>query len=213
MLLRSDIFHRLCRGRELLLEIPFEPRSIEEIAREIRISPFHFIRQFEAVFGATPHQFRIQSRLDRARLLLATGSRSVTEVCMEVGFASLGSFSRLFAERVGTSPSAYRRSARVLAQVPAGFPSALFPGCLSLMAQLPKSAFRNFREASSSPVSLECGVPFEESTYENQADQPYGGRPGQSPAVLHGGPRLSQETRDTGGSVQVAYRGLTGRTG
>jgi AraC-like DNA-binding protein len=167
MLLRNDVFRRLCRGRDLLRELPERPLSVEEIAREIRISPFHFIRQFEAVFGVTPHQFRIQSRLDRARWLLATGGYSVTEVCMEVGFASLGSFSRLFASRVGTTPSAYRRSARVLVQVPAGFPPALFPGCLSLMAQLPESAFRNFREAKPLPVPLECGVPFKESTYEN----------------------------------------------
>jgi AraC-like DNA-binding protein len=50
----------------------------------------------EALFGVTPHQFRIQTRLDAAKHLLATGHYSVTDVCMEVGFSSLGSFSALF---------------------------------------------------------------------------------------------------------------------
>jgi hypothetical protein len=59
----------------------------------------------------------------------------------------MGSFSDLFARRVGDAPSEYQRRARRIVQVPATFPQALFPGCLSLMAALPKSAFRNFREA------------------------------------------------------------------
>jgi len=152
MLLRGDLFTRLCLARGLLQEIREPQLTIGQIAKQIRVSPFHFIRLFEAVYGLTPHQFRIQSRLDQARLLLARGSHSVTDVCMEVGFTSLGSFSRLFANRVGAAPSAYRNRARVLVQVPASYPQALFPGCLSLMASLPKSAFRNFGEASVSLV-------------------------------------------------------------
>ena len=148
MVLGGDAFRRMCRARELLAEVREQPLSIQDIAREVGISPFHFIRQFEALFGVTPHQFRIGLRLDRARVLLARGGYSVTDVCMEVGFTSLGSFSGLFARRVGTTPSDYRRRARVLIQVPGGLTQELFPGCLSLMARLPASVFRNFREAS-----------------------------------------------------------------
>src|SRR5689334_9732773 len=155
MLLAYDAFDRLCRARELLSEVRDERLSIRGVALGARMSPFHFIRQFEALFGLTPHQFRIQSRLDRAKLLLAKAQHSVTEVCMEVGFSSLGSFSSLFARRVGTTPSAYQRRARVMVQVPGAFPQGLFPGCLSLMACLPASAFRNFREACGPVVPLE----------------------------------------------------------
>jgi AraC-like DNA-binding protein len=147
MLLAAYTFRNLCRARELLAESPDEHLSVKYIAREVAISPYHFIRQFEAVFGMTPHQFRIQSRLDRAKLLLAMGERSVTDVCMEVGFSSLGSFSDLFTRRFGSSPSAYKRQARTMVQVPGNFPQELFPGCLSLMGALPASAFRNFQEA------------------------------------------------------------------
>jgi len=98
------------------------------------MSPFHFIRRFESVFGTTPHQFRIQSRLERAKHLLALRDYSVTDVCMEVGFSSLGSFSALFARRFGKPPSAYRRQVWSLIAVPGELPRELAPGCLSLMA-------------------------------------------------------------------------------
>jgi AraC-like DNA-binding protein len=147
MRIRPEVFERLCRARRALAELSEGAPSVAEVARDARISPFHFIRQFDAVFGQTPHQLRIQSRLDRAKRLLAAGELSVTDVCMEVGFSSLGSFSDLFARRVGASPSAYRRRARSMVAVPGRLPRELFPGCLSLMARLPSSAFRSFREA------------------------------------------------------------------
>jgi AraC-like DNA-binding protein len=147
MLVRPEVFRRLCQARQVLTEAPETPPTIAEVAREARISPFHFIRQFDAVFGRTPRQLCIQARLERARRLLAMGDLSVTDVCMEVGFSSLGSFSDLFTRRVGESPSSFRRRARSMVQVPGGLPRELFPGCLALMSRLPSSAFRSFREA------------------------------------------------------------------
>lgn len=147
MLLARESFKNLCRARDILSDLGEDPPSIEAVAREVAISPFHFIRIFEAVFGATPHQFRLRSRLDRAKQLLAAGEHSVTDVCMEVGFSSLGSFSALFTRRVGATPSAYRRRMRAMIQVPGVLPRELIPGCFSLMGLLPESAFRSFREA------------------------------------------------------------------
>jgi AraC-like DNA-binding protein len=135
MLLRHDGFRRLCRARELLAQLDGPQPTIESLAREVGISPYHFIRQFEALFGVTPHQYRIQMRLERAKHLLAEQRRSVTAVCMEVGFSSLGSFSTLFSRRFGEAPSAFRR--RVTS-------TDLVPGCLTLMANAPD---RSFREA------------------------------------------------------------------
>lgn len=147
MLLARESFKNLCRARDILSDLDEDPLSIEEVAREVAISPFHFIRIFEAVFGATPHQFRMRSKLERAKQLLAAGDHSVTDVCMEVGFSSLGSFSVLFTRRVGATPSAYRRRMRAMIQVPGTLPRELTPGCFSLMGLLPAAAFRSFREA------------------------------------------------------------------
>ena len=129
----NDALVRLCRARDVLREVHDRTLTIDEVAREAAMSPFHFIRQFSAVFGDTPHQIRIKARLDRARHLLASGERSVTDICMEVGFSSHGSFSTLFARRVGVSPSEYRRRARSMVAVPGMAATHLFPGCLSLM--------------------------------------------------------------------------------
>ena len=132
-MLTKGVFIRLCRARDLLRETHDRPLSIREVAREADISPFHFIRQFEALFGETPHQFRIRARLGRAKDLLALTDYSVTDVCMEVGFTSLGSFSDLFARRVGAPPSVYRRQVRSIMLLPGALPRELTPGCLTLM--------------------------------------------------------------------------------
>jgi AraC-like DNA-binding protein len=148
MLLRHAGFQRLCRARDLLVEQLDPAPSIADIARDAQMSPSHLIHQFEAVFGRTPHQFRIESRLDLAKRLLADGEHSVTDVCMEVGFSSLGSFSSLFLRRIGESPSAFQRRARSLIVVPDLPPLELFPGCLTLLARLPASAASIFRSCS-----------------------------------------------------------------
>jgi AraC-like DNA-binding protein len=148
MLVGRATFRRLCAARDLLAEVTDDAPTVAAIARELRLSPHHFIRQFHAVFGATPHQWRIDARIERAKRLLALDAHSVTGVCLEVGFESLGSFSALFARRVGASPSDYRRRVRALVQVPGALPHELAPGCLSLMARLPPGAFAQFSRSA-----------------------------------------------------------------
>ncbi|HSL01724.1 MAG TPA: helix-turn-helix domain-containing protein [Rubrobacteraceae bacterium] len=72
-----------------------------------------------------PHEFLTRLRIERAKTLLASGSHNVTEVCFEVGVSSLGSFSALFANRVGLSPSEYRRHVRSGVAVPREIRGAL----------------------------------------------------------------------------------------
>ena len=162
MLLRHEGFRRLCRARELLSCLDGPQPTIEALARDVGISPYHFIRQFEALFGVTPHQYRIQARLDRAKQLLATKEWSVTAVCMEVGFSSLGSFSTLFARRFGETPSEYRQ--RVSS-------ADLVPGCLTLMAHIPNRSFREVidHEYDDTPEN------HSGSRHAHQADEHHGG--------------------------------------
>jgi AraC-like DNA-binding protein len=101
----------LGRGRDMLADIRSSDATIRDIAREAGMSHFHFIRRFEAVFGETPHQFRIREKLMEAQRLLAHG-RSVTEACLDVGFTSVGSFSTLFKRNLGVTPSVYQRQLR-----------------------------------------------------------------------------------------------------
>jgi AraC-like DNA-binding protein len=146
MLLRHEGFRKLCEARDLLRDVSQTAMTIDGIARTIGISRAHFIRQFEALFGVTPHQYRIDARLDLACDLLARGDRSVTDVCLDVGFSSLGSFSSLFARRIGEAPSVYRRRRRRFVVAGQLAPAATTqPGCLTLLAHLPSD--QTFREA------------------------------------------------------------------
>jgi AraC-like DNA-binding protein len=144
MRLDEDALRRLSRARDLLAASASP--SMAAIARLSGVSRFHFIRLFEAAFGMTPQKHRTVARVDRARRLLAAGE-SVTSVCFEVGFSSVGSFSSLFAREVGEAPSRYQRRVRALVQVPADLERLLAPGCFNLLAALPRDAFRKFREA------------------------------------------------------------------
>jgi AraC-like DNA-binding protein len=201
MTLPKAVFVRLCRARSLLRDAPDRPRAIRDVARAAAMSPFHFTRTFHAVFGETPHQFRIRTRLDRARHLLAVSDFSVTDICMEVGFTSLGSFSHLFARRVGVAPSVYRRRVRSLMRVRDALPRELTPGCLTLMG----AAFAAISEKQRPTVLAHS------ADHEDQADQHHGRRPGQGLEVLHGNLRLREEAGDPDGRVQVADRRLARR--
>src|SRR4051812_47238580 len=97
-----------------------QPLDIRALARIAHVSEAHFIRTFGATFGETPHRYLQRRRVERAMFLLRQTDRSVTEICLDVGFASLGTFSRTFREVVGRTPSQYRRNAPVEA-VPSCF--------------------------------------------------------------------------------------------
>jgi transcriptional regulator GlxA family with amidase domain len=95
------------------------PLDVPTMARTALMSPAHFSRQFRRAFGETPYAYLLTRRVERAQALLRRGDLSVTEICTEVGFTSLGSFSAKFAEVAGESPSSYRaRDHSALAAVP-----------------------------------------------------------------------------------------------
>jgi AraC-like DNA-binding protein len=105
----DDVFRRLVTIRDALRGDPAAAPRIDELARRAGLSRFHFQRRYKEAFGLTPLEDITQLRIARAKTLLATDSASITDVCLEVGYSSLGSFSTLFAERAGCPPSAWRR--------------------------------------------------------------------------------------------------------
>ncbi len=99
----------MLRARDAMDRSYAEPLDVAGLARLAHVSPAHFARTFRATFGETPHRYLQRRRIERAMFLLRTSDRSVTDVCLDVGFASLGTFSRTFAAIVGEPPSTYRR--------------------------------------------------------------------------------------------------------
>jgi transcriptional regulator GlxA family with amidase domain len=105
----EDASRRLLRARDAMDRAYAEPLDVPTLARIAHVSEAHFIRTFRATFGETPNRYLQRRRVERAMWLLRSTDRSVTDVCMDVGFTSLGTFSRVFREIVGEPPSAYRR--------------------------------------------------------------------------------------------------------
>jgi AraC-like DNA-binding protein len=105
----DDVFRRLVTVRDELLANPASAPPQPLLARRAGMSQFHFVRRWKEAFGVTPHEDLTRLRIARAKRLLADDQVSVTDVCLELGFSSLGSFSTLFAERAGCPPSAWRR--------------------------------------------------------------------------------------------------------
>src|SRR5215467_13887890 len=134
IMIHAELLSRLCHARDLLRDWEDEPISVGATARISGLTRFHFIRLFKAIFGETPHQYRSRAQVEKAKHLLVLSDLSITEVCMAVGFSSLGSFSTLFSHRVGMSPSEFQRRYRPTSLQARELPTSLIPGCLSLMA-------------------------------------------------------------------------------
>jgi AraC-like DNA-binding protein len=124
LMLHKDVLIRLCQARDLLRETDDRLYTVSQAAAEIGMSGYHFIRLFKAVFGETPKQCQLAARLEKAKHLLAGSDASVTDICFDSGFSSLGTFSYVFSRRFGVSPSAFRQKVEL---------RELTPGCISLM--------------------------------------------------------------------------------
>jgi len=116
------VHERLCRARRFIDECYDLPLDLNEISKQACLSRYHFLRLFRQAFATTPHQYLIHRRIEKAKELLRSRRISVTDVCFEVGFQSLGSFSSLFRRCVGDAPVNYReREMDSLRKVPGCF--------------------------------------------------------------------------------------------
>ena|SRR5438477_4900430 len=126
----EDLNRRLLRARDAMDRAYAEPLDVRTVAAVAHVSPAHFSRSFRAVFGETPHRYLQRRRVERSMFLLRETDRSVTDICFEVGFTSLGTFSRTFHEIVGESPTDYRH----------GHGPIVAPHCVQLAAMRPREA-------------------------------------------------------------------------
>ena len=127
-----DELRRLRRARDRMDREYDQPLDVAALARHAHVSPAHFSRRFKEAFGETPHHYVLTRRVERAQELLRNTELSVSEICLEVGFQSLGSFSSAFHRTAGMTPTAYRATV-------AGFPPTI-PGCWAAQWTRPHSA-------------------------------------------------------------------------
>jgi AraC family transcriptional regulator len=88
-----------------------EKLSLTALARGVGLSPYHFLRCFRAVTGATPHQFVLRTRLNRAALRLRSSREPISAIAFDEGFNDLSTFNRRFRRLMGLSPGEYRAGA------------------------------------------------------------------------------------------------------
>ena len=126
----EDLNRRLLRARDAMDRAYAEPLDVAAVAAVAHVSEAHFIRTFRATFGETPHRYLQRRRVERSMFLLRETDRSITDICFDVGFISLGTFSRMFREIIGETPSAYRL----------GHGPVVAPNCVQLAAMRPRVA-------------------------------------------------------------------------
>jgi AraC-like DNA-binding protein len=114
----------LLRARDLADARFAEPLTVASLAQVAGLSPSHFSREFRRAFGESPHAYLLTRRLERAAAMLRSTDRSVADICVAVGLASLGSFTTSFTRMFGVSPTAYR------ARFPPASTFALVPACI-----------------------------------------------------------------------------------
>jgi AraC-like DNA-binding protein len=119
--------------------------DLDQMAAHVGFSKFHFARTFKDAYGETPANYLTRRRVERAKDLLRSANLTVTEVCMLVGFSSLGSFSSRFSELVGMSPSSFQGAA-----ASRGGPPPI-PGCFMMEWSRPRP------RTASSPNGLDAG--------------------------------------------------------
>jgi AraC-like DNA-binding protein len=123
---------RLLRARDTMDRAFADALDVEALAKSVHLSRAHFIRSFRETFGEPPHRYLQRRRIERAMALLRETDRPVTEICLDVGFASLGTFGRTFRGIVGETPTQYRARSEPRREV---------PGCVSRMWDRPSSTF------------------------------------------------------------------------
>jgi AraC-like DNA-binding protein len=135
----EDLNRHLLRARDAMDRAYAEPLDDRAVAAVAHLSEAHFSRSFRAVFGETPHRYLQRRRVERSMFLLRETDRSVTDICLDVGFTSLGTFSRMFSEIVGETPSGYR----------VGHGPIVAPHCVQLAAMRPREAAGETARSSS----------------------------------------------------------------
>ncbi|MGH1439562.1 MAG: helix-turn-helix domain-containing protein [Cellvibrionaceae bacterium] len=122
-------FKKICAGRDYIAENYLDSFNLVDAARHAHLSPYHFLRVFKSTFGETPNAFLIRLRIEKAKNMLVTENASIMEVCENVGYLSLGSFSSRFREQVGVAPSLYRRKIWSLSTEAFRYPAQAIPSC------------------------------------------------------------------------------------
>jgi AraC-like DNA-binding protein len=125
----ADVYKKIVDAKVFIDEHFDSPLDLDAIAGEACLSRFHFHRLFRRIYKRTPHQYLTFKRMDHARRMLAAANCTVGEICMQVGFESIGSFSMLFKKETGVTPGEYREALKLRRKEAEEQPKRVIPFC------------------------------------------------------------------------------------
>ncbi len=129
MPIAADVYKKIVDAKVFIDEHFDSPIDLVAIAGEACLSRYHFHRLFRRVYKRTPHQYLTRKRIDQARQILTVDDCTVNEVCAQVGFESVGSFSLLFKKAIGVAPGEYRAALKLRRAEAEEQPRRVIPFC------------------------------------------------------------------------------------
>lgn len=127
-----ELLRRLLRAKDRMDAASHEDWPVERLAQVSGVSPAHFARSFKQAFGIPPHRYLLTRRIERAVALLRETDQPITQIALDTGWASLGTFGRTFRDVIGESPAARRHRERT-----ADTADTMVPGCFLSAARRP----------------------------------------------------------------------------
>lgn len=149
MPIAAAVYKKIVDAKVFIDEHFDSPIDLDAMAAKAFLSRYHFHRLFRRIYQRTPHQYLTFKRIDHAQRMLADADWTVGEVCMEVGFESIGSFSRLFKKETGSAPGEYREASRLARAKAEEQPRCVIPFCFIAEVTGEKS---NNREGTANAV-------------------------------------------------------------
>jgi AraC-like DNA-binding protein len=129
MPITTDVYKKIVDAKVFIDGHFDSPIDLDAIAGEACLSRYHFHRLFRRIYRRTPHQYLTSKRIDHARRMLAAEDCTIGEVCMQVGFESIGSFSQLFKKEIGVAPGEYREASKLRRMKAEEQPRRVIPYC------------------------------------------------------------------------------------
>jgi AraC-like DNA-binding protein len=129
MAIPSDVYKKIVTAKLFMDENFHEPIDLDRLSREACLSRYHFHRLFTRIYQRTPHRYLTQKRIEQARQWLVGEELTISEICNNVGFESIGSFSSLFKKVIGLAPQYYRAQVHRKKQDASRTPRIVIPGC------------------------------------------------------------------------------------
>lgn len=126
------LLRRLLRAKDRMDAAPHEDWPVERLAQVSAASAAYFAREFKKAFGLPPHRYLLTRRIERATALLRESDQSITDIALQTGWTSVGTFGRIFRDITGASPGQVRAHARAAPQA-----GSLIPECLLRDVQRP----------------------------------------------------------------------------